>query len=196
MIYVGGEIELRSSIIKRNIILKANNKIEVEDGCELEEVILYAPKILIKGSVKGNFQAIATQKIEVGKNAALAYPTLICTLNTGDNRDSTFINIDRGAEIDGLVLGWKEQNTVVPLMVNIKPEAKITGQVFTNGIVNMQGTVTGNITTERLVLSDGNVWLGNFLYNSKIDRCALSDDYLSPFFHTIYSNEQIVKCLY
>ena len=71
----------------------------------MKNIILIAPEISIEDGVSGNFQAIANDKIEVGKKVQLFYPSAL-VINNNDKFSSSEgeLLIQEYSSIKGVIL--------------------------------------------------------------------------------------------
>lgn len=182
--------------IRGNVLLKSGQRIVVRASCVIEDAILVAPEIRIEDGTRGHFQAYASHKIDLGRETKLEYPSVLCLLREHTGTDTLSINLQETARVEGLILAWQLAYSSDPIQVNIPKGATVAGQVFADAVVNLQGDVVGNLTCSRLAYSTGGMFLGNYIVGAKIDRCRLSEKYLSPFFEQEITRRKVLKWLY
>ncbi|MEO0902915.1 MAG: hypothetical protein AAFY00_13270, partial [Bacteroidota bacterium] len=86
-------LDLSGKKISGNVVIRSSYQIRINASSQLKDVILVAPKIIIGDGVVGNFQAIASKEIQVGRNCNLKYPTALVILqksNTTPKKNSNY----------------------------------------------------------------------------------------------------------
>lgn len=203
------KIQLRDIQLVGNIIISASDKIIVESSANLQDVILLAPKIVIKDWVKGHFQAIASENISVGKKCELAYPTAL-VVNKKPNvireegtetkpirNDQPRIYVDSYAEIRGVVLVLEEakEQQFFP-QIKIDDNAKVIGELYCTKNLELKGRVNGSVSTDAFIaLENGSIYQ-NHLYNGIINSTNLSKSYAGLFLRGRERNKKVMKWLY
>jgi len=197
----GSSIRLDKIKLSGNIIVWASHKIEVTATAKLNDVILVAPKITIAHWTKGNFQALASESIIVGKGCELNYPTaLVVNKASKDNlalkNSNPSILIDAYAQIKGVIMyqDKNEANRIKP-HIKINEHAKVTGEVYSTQNLELKGSIYGSATTNGfLALENGNIYQ-NHIYNGTINSELLPNEYAGISYNNQTPN-QIMKWLY
>ncbi|WP_394775885.1 hypothetical protein [Flavobacterium sp.] len=172
-------IVLENKLISGNIIIKSETAIKVKKTALLKDVILIAPIIEIEDESQGCFQAIASNKITLGKNCNLSYPSVLLLFQ--DNKDTpnknlniSFDNqifIDTKSIIKGSVCYI--QTKEIPdfqTQIVLEKDAKIKGQVYCNGNFELRGTVSGSVYTNQFVANQSGSIFVNHIYNGTIEN--------------------------
>ncbi|WP_152537377.1 bactofilin family protein [Aquimarina pacifica] len=179
IIYNDAAIYLEDQKISGNIILQSRSKIVVGNQAQLTDVILIAPEISVEGQVRGSFQAIATKKIKLGKNAHLQYPSSVILLDKNidqaakGNSFKTEVNfiIETGVIVEGTVVYLKEEKSKVhrtKTQLAIAPDVEVIGELYCQGNLDFQGVVRGSLYTHQFIARQkGSVYL-NHMYNGKV----------------------------
>ena len=183
IVYSASPITISGHQLKGNIIIKSASSIRIDASSDVTDVIFIAPKITISSGVKGTFQAIAKEKITVGRNCKLKYPSslVIYTIEKepGDF-DSTAtentILINSYSIIQGSVVYFEEKKPItentfrrgVQTHLKIETNAKVTGEVYVTGNTELLGTVEGSLYTNQLVANQYGSKYINHIYNGKI----------------------------
>lgn len=201
-------VHLKDIQLIGNIIISASDEIIVEASAQLNDVVLLAPKIIIKDWVNGYFQAIASESITVGKKCLLSYPTALVVNKKGtsgpskDANSQQFTNnpgiyIDSYTEIGGvvMVLEDNEERQFIP-QIKIDDNAKIVGEVYCTKNLELKGRVNGSVTTDAFVaLENGSVYQ-NHLYNGMINSTHLPRAYVGLLSQKGEQSKKIMKWLY
>lgn len=202
-------VRLKKTNLVGNIIVSASYKIIVEADANLQDVILLAPEIIIEDWVKGQFQAIATKSISVGKKCELAYPSALVVhkkptfINAKDKTAQPAFNtkpsiyLDSYAWVGGFVMALdaSEDQQYTP-QIKIDLNAKVVGEVYCTKNLELKGIVTGNVTTDAFIaLEDGSVYQ-NHLYNGVINSTTLNKSYAGLLLASREQNKKVMKWLY
>ncbi|WP_421807398.1 hypothetical protein [Flagellimonas sp.] len=195
-------VELGNVSLSGNIIIRAINEIRVSSAARLRDVILIAPIIVIGDGVKGSFQAISSERIMVGTNCQLEYPTILAVQS--DPSKTTAINgqrnpaisIGRGSTVAGSVLYLdKKEQEGLPLFMIVEEGAIVAGEIYCEQSLELKGSVYGSVITDSFVaFENGNTYL-NHLFNGEINASLLPKE----FSGLVYGDKQInsvVKWMY
>lgn len=197
----GDFIKLDKNILSGNILIWATQKIVVDAASKLHDVVLLAPEIEIQNWTKGNFQALASKKITVGKGCELLYPSvlLVNASKSHGQAQANFepvISVDTYSQVRGNIIyvDINEPNTFKP-HVHIDEHAKVYGEVHSAQNIELKGSIYGKVTTSSFVaLENGNIYQ-NHLYNGRINSEILPSEYAGIPIQETKSN-QVMKWLY
>ncbi|WP_299884417.1 hypothetical protein [uncultured Lacinutrix sp.] len=203
MVYSNSAIRLNNNRFIGHIIIQSKTKIIVDNTAILKDVILIAPDIEIQSNVNGNFQAIATKNIIIGKNSNLKYPSslvlieeeTINVVNKGTNKNVNHIKIDANSKVKGIVLFKGEtQKSNYKANIEIEKGAIIYGEVYCNENTELEGKIYGSIFTNNFVANQFGSIYQNHIYNGTIIVDNLQQEYVGLLFKN--SKKGIVKWLY
>lgn len=180
-------ITLKNISLSGNVIIVSKTTIVIDASCNLEDVILIAPKIFIQKNVQGNFQAIASKNIEVGSYCKLNYPTALILLdqethiqkNNKNIIEEHQIKIDNNTSLKGIVLFYSENlKYQYNSQVKIDEKVIITGEVYCSKNLELLGSVFGTVYTGNfLIKKAGGIYL-NHLYNAIINGNKIPNQYV------------------
>lgn len=185
-----------------NVVVWAMDKIQVRATSQLRDVVLVAPQIEIEQGTRGSFQAIASERIEVGKGCELEYPTLLAVHERNDSGQTVntirdpVIAIESGASIAGAIIySNKGKPKGLPKFIGIDGAATITGEVYCDQALELKGNIYGSVTTGSFIsFENGNTYL-NHLFNGTINSELLPDEYCGLVYACETTNG-IAKWLY
>jgi hypothetical protein len=172
-------IVLENKEITGNIIIKSDTLIRIKRTALLKDLILIAPIIEIEDGTLGNFQAIASQRITVGKKCKLSYPSALVLFQDNKNipnlvSNTTFDNqifIDSGTIIKGSLYYFQTKELVdFQTQIILEKESKIKGQVYCNGNFELRGTVSGSVYTKQFIANQAGSIFVNHIYNGVIEN--------------------------
>lgn len=177
--YSKESIVLENREIFGNIIIKSDTLIRIKKTALLKDLILIAPIIEIEDGTTGNFQAIASIRITVGKDCKLDFPSALVLYQDNKNSPTTqstipFDNqifINSATTIKGSVcyLQTKEPSDFQTQIV-LEKEARIKGQVYCNGNFELRGTVSGTVATRQFTANQSGSIFVNHVYNGVIEN--------------------------
>ncbi len=192
--------------ITGNIVIQSKTAITIGQGSQLKDVLLIAPKIIVKDGVKGSFQVVATKTIHIGKKCYLSYPSAIVLLDKSLNQAVAQQNqvknakpdlmINSGSVLEGSVVYlMKNQNqkTRIKTHIAIEPSVEVIGEVYCQGNIDFQGIIKGSMYTRQCIArQSGSIYL-NHIYNGKILMNPIQDYSGLPFSN---SKNNVTKWLY
>lgn len=179
--YSENAITLENKIISGNIIIKSETAIKVKKTALLNDIILIAPSIEIEDETMGNFQAIASKKITLGKKCNLSYPSALLLFqdnkNDPDNNSNynslleNQIFIGEGSSLKGCVTYFQtKEKPDFKTQIVLEKDSKIKGQVYCNGNFEIKGTVSGSVYTKQFVANQAGSIFMNHVYNATIEN--------------------------
>ena len=195
-------IILEHTRITGHIMIWAGRKIVVEPSATLKDVILVAPEIIILDGVEGYFQAIASEKLSVGKHCSLAYPSALLIYPTekkveSNNVEEPDLFIDENSSVKGIVGYYSVENEgqYAP-QLSIAPTTVVEGEVYCSNNLELKGTVLGTVYTSGFIaMEQGSVYM-NHLFKGKIDNPGLAEAYAGWELQDNSRSNKIVKWLY
>lgn len=197
-LYDKNDIYLGKKSIEGNILIVSGKKIKVSADNKLLDVILAAPKIEIEEGFKGNIQAFATDTLIIGQKCQLTYPSVICVIrNNKYSPDSLLLKVGEGAEINGVLFGYQEDKSVEKLLlVQTGKHSIVTGQIYSDGSVDIKGSVYGSVICNKFIVISPSSGYENHLLNATIDNTKLSDNFISSSLIEQSENKKVAKWLY
>lgn len=178
-----------------NIIFASDEAVFVTSGCSLENVIIYAPFIEVDNDFEGTVQLFALDSMFIGERVLLSYPSVAGLINQGEAGSKMVINENSG--INGVVFAYRDKNdSKAQFLFSIAKDATITGQVYSNGPVDLKGKIHGSIACEKFILSTPSSVYENHLLNATIDYSMLSPYFAGVNLTGNSDNRKIVKWLY
>lgn len=182
-------IFLKGVSLKGNIVISSETAITIHPTTVLEHVIIMAPEINIQANTNGSFQALATQKIKVGKGCKLEYPSALVVLQKDlqnmDKQKEPSLEIFEKSSIDGVVLYQTDTNGFnYYTQLFIASNSVIKGEVYCEKNLELKGTVKGTVYTGNFIAREyGGVYV-NHLYNGVINSQELPNQFAGLFVNT------------
>ena len=179
-------LSLLNTNLTGNIIIASKRAIRINASCQLKDIILIAPEVTIGKNVSGNFQVIATKRIEIKENCTLSYPSALVLLdddlesqNRKKNKPVFKLNIGNQSVVKGIVL-YHSKNKIFNYntQVVINKGAKIVGEVFCSQNLNLSNEVVGSVFTNSFIIKkSGGIYI-NHIYNGIINNRELPKQYV------------------
>ncbi|TRW27079.1 polymer-forming cytoskeletal protein [Flavobacterium zepuense] len=179
-----GPIVLANVTLTGNIVIRSAQKITIRKTALLKDIIISAPVIIIEDGVDGNFQAIASETIKVGKNCQLQYPSALVLsydgVQTGDGNElfNNKIAVDSGSTVRGSVcyLGTLTDSNF-KVNIYISNDTAIKGDIYCQGNLELRGKVEGTVYTNQFITNEGGTIYVNHLYDAAITSKDLPENF-------------------
>lgn len=195
-------IDLDQITLSGNIMVMGH-KIIVQATSQLKDILLIASEIEVLDGFRGNFQAISSNRIKVGKNVQLDYPTILAVQTLKGNAEerqgiqkAPNIFLENGTSVSGTVIYMDAGTTNVRTAnISIDQNVMVVGEVYCAQALELKGTVNGNVTTNAFIAQEnGNAYL-NHLFHGRIDATRLPIEFGGLCFENNHAN-QTIKWLY
>jgi len=193
-----GQESLSGITIKGHIILISDSILTIHNDAALQDVLIYAPAIIIKDGFKGSCQLFARDSIITGKNCNFYYPSFAGVFKTEGSKIQSKISLGQENHFSGILLSYEKERSDLQTTIAIGKGSKVDGEVFATGFINMEAPVTiyGKVYTKRFLLQRSGVLYENYLVDVIINRNSLSKYYLSsPLFKRMDQDNRILKWL-
>lgn len=188
--------QLGDTKIKGNFILSSKKAIKISNTTQLEDVLIIAPKVVIKSGFKGNIQIIADQNVVIEENVNLKYPSSVYLKN---DTNESIVTIGKKSKIaGGIVLTGNTLKGALKRKLIIQESAKIIGDVYCYGATQLQGEVIGTLYADKMFLKTETSDYENVIVNGNVNRDSLPKKFIRlPLFNTINktSNYSVIKKL-
>jgi cytoskeletal protein CcmA (bactofilin family) len=171
LIIKGENISILRGVYQGNIRVVATQTIFIGDDVSLNDVVLYAPEIIIENNFEGSLQAFAIDSLVLEKKAKLTYPSLLAIINDGG---SGKLQIQENAELQGVVFVYQGQASgKKENHLSIDKKVVVTGQVYVDGGIDLKGEIRGSLIAKKFVLKTPSSVYENHLLNATIDITQL-----------------------
>lgn len=197
IVYSPMNLKIASGNYTGNIAFISDKEITISADVHLKDVIIIAPKIKIEKNFKGNLQAFASDSMLLEKNITLTYPSVLGIVTNDKSPNFTAIILNENDSISGNVFVYKNELEVLKQStIHIAEKAVITGQVYSNSIVDVKGIINGSLTCRKIMLSTPSSLYENHLLNAVIDASKLSRFYVGINLVAESKIKKVVKWLH
>jgi hypothetical protein len=179
LFFTGEFIELKNNKIKGNVVIVAD-KIKITSATTLENVLLFAKEIEIVDKFKGNIQAFATQKITVGKDSHLSYPSVLGSIRKGDNLEGASLLIESNTVVEGVVFSKELKFLRKKSQMRIEDQVEVKGQIYCEGSLDLRGQIRGSVLTHLFSVKTAAAVNDHFIMDGKINRTNLPTAFVGP----------------
>jgi hypothetical protein len=167
-----------------NIILLSDTSITIESTAQLENVVIFAPSIIVKSEFNGTCQLFASDSISVARNCTFNYPSCLAVtrFKPSNNSRPMLLNIGESTKLTGVILTYdKNYDRNKQALIDIGKNAIITGQVYAQGLLGLKDGISfiGGVFANRFLYQSSFTRYENYLINVTINSTALSPYYLS-----------------
>jgi hypothetical protein len=163
------------------VAIIARKEIVLPDSVHVDHAILYsATRIELKASARISAQ-VFSPFILLRSGSLASYPSLLVSISRTVEPDaSAGIVIEGGATVEGTILslGQKVENEN-PLVV-IQPGASITGAVYSENVMTLDGSVAGTVMTREFYFYVQPTKYLGWLRSARIDRSLRPQGFLLP----------------
>jgi hypothetical protein len=167
-----------------NIILYSDTTLIIDSTARLSNVMVFAKGVSVKSGFRGSCQLFASDSISVERDCHFSYPSSLGILrfSTGNTVGlPAKLDIGERSACEGLIFSYQKDEKQLPPVISLGKEAKIRGQVYSMGILNLRSGVfiSGSVFTKRFLYQSEFTRYENYLINVSIDSRSLSPYYLS-----------------
>lgn len=196
VVYDSGNLEIEHQKFEGNIIVYSKRQIMIKSSAKLKDVLIIASGIVVEDTFSGSFQSFATDSIVIGKGCRLNYPTVLALAGASGFSTNSFITINETAVVAGVVciLAGNSVSELYPSFT-LAQNAELYGQLFSNGSVDLKGSVFGSVFCNKILLKTLSSVYENHLLNATIDFSKLSPHFVGIGLVEQSKHKKIVKWL-
>ncbi|MCX2680346.1 hypothetical protein OOZ15_10375 [Galbibacter sp. EGI 63066] len=200
VVYSDGAIELSNSSVIGNVIVYSGYKIVVDRSSNIKDAILIAPEIEIKNNSTGHFQALASDKITVGRSCKLNYPTALVITNDRrieNKEDESGVFIADNTIVKGgiaYLLDHSDDMRPYSPQIRISENALVFGEVYCTENLELLGEVRGSVYTSSFMVQKFGSIYQNHIYGGKLDIRNLHERYVGLLLDK--KDKKVMKWLY
>jgi hypothetical protein len=190
-----GQETLSGLKFKGKVILISDTTVVIESNTVLEDVLLYAPSIIIKDRFKGSCQLFARDSIAIGKQCEFHYPSFAGVFKSETSKIQAKISLGAESKFSGVLLSYEKKRSDLQTIITLGKDCLLKGEVFATGFIQLEAPlkVYGKVYTKRFIMRKAGVFYENFLIDVELNRKLLSKYYLST--PMMGGNKQDLKIL-
>lgn len=189
-------VNIVNGVYAGNIIILSLKQVNIAASVALNNILIYAPKVTVERGFRGNIQAFASDSIIIEKDVTLTYPSAIGLVARDSGSSNAVILLGENDTIAGAVFACKSKvNVLQRVGVVVQEKAVVTGQVYSNGFVDLKGTIYGSLICNKIMLSTPSSVYENHLLNAIIDRTRLPEMFTGINLNDKPSTKRIARWL-
>lgn len=191
---------VKNESLKGNILLHADTTLVIDSTASLENILIFAPTIVVKSGFKGNCQLFATDSISVGARCQFAYPSALGIIRSSKEKTSfqPKISLDTGSTLAGQIFSYQSAAKGLQPLITIGKADTIRGFIYSQGTLELKEKVVvgGGVMTSRFLYRSSFSLYENYLINVRLDASGLSPYYLtSPITPIASKKKKILQWL-
>lgn len=186
--------------LKGNLVLRSDTALTIDSSAKLDNILVFAPAIIVKEGFRGTCQLFATDSISVAKNCRFDYPSCLGIIrsNTGKFSAQAKITVGEASAVKGTVFTWEKTPGALKPVIRLSKKDTISGQVYSqDGLSLKDGCVVyGGLYTKRFLYQNSFTLYENYLINTVLNSRGLSPYYLgSSMLPAISKKKKILQWL-
>lgn len=186
---------LLNDSLSGNIMVYSSQQIQISSAAVLRDVLVVSPVIRVASGFRGNVQLFASDSITTGNNCRFSYPSALVLLKREDIHTIPYISLGAGSHFTGSVFALQNSAASYEAVVRVLPGAVLTGELYSEGYVDIQGTVKGCVICNKLLYKTYSSTYLNHLVDGKIDQTALPKVFVGSAFLNSGTKRKIIKWL-
>lgn len=190
-------LNIQGKILQGKILIISDTTISIGKSSHLNDVIVYAPAILVEEGFRGSCQLFASDSIIIGKNSRFDYPSCIGVIKKQGADFQPKVSIGNSTNFSGIIFAHEDVLSPLQTMINLGNDTHITGEIY-GGIIKMNPKVEidGKISCNRFILQTTTTLYENYLVDITLNRIRRSKYYLSSeLFGKVKSERKVLKWL-
>lgn len=186
-----------NEIYSGNIAVISKTMVTITPDAVLNDIIICAPKVLIKEGFHGNLQVFASDSIIVEKNVSLDYPSVLGIVQNDNAANGSLIRLADNDTVSGNVFSYANTDAASrkPNGISFSAGSVVNGRVYSSGYADAKGKIFGSLMCRNVLLQTNSSVYENHFLNATIDRSGLSPYYTGISLVEESSLKGIVKWL-
>jgi hypothetical protein len=175
--------QLNNLSFKGNIVIKSVDTLYIDSSTKIEDIIVQAPKIVIRNGFEGRAQFFAANEIFVEEEVLLAYPSSL-VVTSGNSLSEKKITLLKDSKVyGGIVIQANTFDEKENNKITLHKNTFIMGTLYCNGKLQLEGTVIGTVHAHKLQLETKSGMYEDVLLNSTIDALNIPQGFIDlPLF--------------
>jgi hypothetical protein len=195
--YSSAVVRLDTNKLSGNIMVISDREVIVSEDAILQDVIICAPKVRIEKKFLGTLQVFASDSIIVAEECHLNYPSVLGIVRQEKSCDNATVIIKEKSEVSGMIFAYQEKfDNRKQVKLSLDKNTAVMGYVYTNGLLDLKGSVFGSVMCSKFILSTPSSVYENHLLSATIDRTKLSKYFVGSSLTSTNENKKVVKWLY
>jgi len=173
-----GPMVLENIEYRGKIIIQASGWVEIKNTAILEDIVIMAPVIFIDEGFKGSGQFFASDSLMTGNDCKFLYPSVLAVIGIKDTA-SAMLNLGEGSKVMGAVFNYQQKQAVNNRnLLSLSKDSEVYGQVYSNGLLEIKGSVYGSVVCEKFILRTNSSIYENHLLDATVDISKLPEGFI------------------
>lgn len=195
LIFKQGTLLLKEKKISGNVIFYSDKLVVIDSSCQLDNVLIFAPAIVVNDHFQGTVQLFSTDSINIGRNCNFLYPSVIGLVKKELKEFQPYIKVNTHTSFKGIIFSYGEVQDLKQTYISIDKDVLIEGQIYSEGFLEVKGTVWGSVSCNQFSLRTPSSVYSNHLMNATIDNSKLSPHYIGSSLITSKRTKGIISWL-
>jgi hypothetical protein len=179
VLHCKNKLRMADGFYTGNVAIISDQQITIAASAIVKDVLIFAPRVIVEKGFNGNLQIFASDSVIVEKNVTLLYPSVIGLLRGAQSPTVAGIVLNENDTISGNVFAYKKSDEVFKQSgITLAEKSFIYGQVYSNGYIDIKGTIYGSLMCNKIILKTPSSVYENHLLNAVINRSKLSTNYV------------------
>lgn len=178
LLFEAPNFNLSNVQLSGNIIIYADKAITVRSNAILQDIILFAPRVIIESGFSGSLQLYATESLEIQEDAHLHYPSIAGIFKKETSADPSIVHIGAGGSVEGTVFAAQFIQDKSGVLVQLERGSQVTGDVYSQKSIEAKGSVLGRVTCHYFQLQTRSAMYKNTLMDTQIDYTGLPETFV------------------
>lgn len=183
------------TIYSGNLILYSPTHVTITNDAILHNTIVYAESITVEKGFEGKAQLFAIDSITLEKDVSLNYPSSLGILKNEKTDQQPFISVGENSTVTGIIFTLQAEYDRLKTMISLNKGSIITGQVYSDGFIDLQGQVLGAVYTHKFSLKTPASVYENHLLDAEINIEKLPEDFVSSSLFDFEDKKKIITWL-
>lgn len=161
-----------------NIIVFSDQHLTITPTAHLENIVIIAPSITIESNFIGKSQFFAEDSIRIENNVDLTYPSALGIIKKHASETRPSISVGENTTVQGFIFTTQKEYDRTKTQISLNKDSFVLGQVYTDGYLDLKGTIEGNAYVHKFSLKTLASVYENHLLDATIDIEALPDYFI------------------
>lgn len=195
-------IPRENSLIKGSysgkIMLLCDTVLTIKKEAKLNDVLVFAPGIVIEKGFRGSCQLFATDSIVSNGSVLFDYPSVLGVLSKGMGGSQPKIALGDNSLFSGILFTYEANRSDLQTQVSLGKNSKVVGEIHASGFIKLQKPVTieGKVACTRFIIQTPSTLYENYLIDIIINRNKRSSYYLtSSLLNSTSKNQRVLTWL-
>ena len=183
--------------LQGNIEIHSDRVVRISAESVLENIVVYAPSIIVEEGFTGACQLFARDSIIVGNGTVFNYPSVLGLIKSDTSSFQTKISLGKNVLFNGIIFSWEKKRSSPENIIEIDADSQIEGELYSKGMIKLSKDthLFGRVSCHRFIMKTTSTLYENFLIDVEFNRKKLNRHYLSSGITAMKNPKKILKWL-